>query len=155
MEDYNLLKKQIAELRIDILNYTNNEIETQDLMDHFFKVKESDPATYELLVLIYNEFQMTHKMNKKQFQAIIDKALSIKAGTIEKLMQERRKSLSLTQRLYNFMTWKNVTRVFLLWTAVLLVLTILYKAEPEVFKELSNNTFKIFDKIENIKSGGK
>lgn len=155
MEDYKELKQLIAELRIDILNYTNNEIETQDLMEHFFKVKEKDPATYELLVLIYNEFQMTHKMNKKQFQAIVDKALCIKAGTLEKMMAERRKTLSFTQRLYNFITWKNITKLFILWTAVLLVLTMLYRFEPDAFRELSNNTFKIFDKIENIKSGGK
>ena len=150
MEDYDKLKDQLEELRIDILNYTNNEIEPQDLREQFYKVKETDPATYELLVLIYDEFQKTHKVNKKQFQEMLDKALTIKTATIDKMILERGKFIPWSQRLYNFVTWKNTFRLFALWVSILAVLMVLYKIDKEAFDALSNNTFKVFDKVEKI-----
>ena len=153
MEDYRKIKQQLDELRIDILNYTNSDVETQDLMEHFFKVKETSPETYELLVLMYNEFQLTHKMNKKQFQTMLDKALAIKTGTIDKMIIERKRYMSWHQKLYDVITWRNTIRLFSLWVATLIILTSLYKIAPNAFRELSNNTFQIFSTIETFRTG--
>ncbi len=150
MQDYAKLKSQLDELRTDILNYNSSEAEPQDLMDHFFRVKESDPATYELLVLIYNEFHMTNKLNKKQIQDILDKAFSIKDGTVNKLIQDRPLRAKWPTKIFNLFTWHNTVRVFLLWISILITLTILYSIEPVAFSKLSDNTFKLLNKVEKI-----
>jgi len=150
MNDYIKLKEQLEELRVDILNYSNNEIEPQSLMEQFFKVKEHNPETYELLVLLYNEFYMTQKYNKKQFQTMFDKSFAIKDGTVNKLIRERPYHLKWSSKIYNLFTWKNTVRVFVLWVGILTILTLLYEFEPVVFNKLSDNTFKLVDKIDNV-----
>ena len=142
MEDYKVLKQKLDELRQDVLEYQNSDDEKQDLMEYFFKVKETSPETYELLVLIYNEFQTTNKSSKKQLMQLIDKALNIKTKTIDKLIIEQNKKIkktSFSQKIFELFTWQNVKRLIGVWTIILFILFTMYEIDEDAFNAVNKD----------------
>lgn len=139
MEDYKIIRQKLDELRQDILEYQNSDDEKQDLMEHFFKVKETSPETYELLVLIYNEFQISSKSSKKQLIQMIDKALNIKTKTVDKMIIERTKNSPIHQRVWGLFTWQNTKRLVSVWVIIISILFIMYKIDNNAFNALSKN----------------
>ena len=147
MQDYIILKKELDELRIDILNYMNNEEEKQDLMEHFFKVKENNPETYELLVLIYNEFQLSHKSNKKQLSKMIDKAFSIKIKTVNKMILENKRNKSWTSMLMINMTYINIKRVIIITSLMILFVFGIYEIDKTFFTNIADTASSTYSKL--------
>ena len=145
MSDYARMQRLLDELRKDILNYTQSNFETQDLMDQFFKVKQNDEATYELFVLLYNEFQMTHKFHKKQFMEMMDKSLTIKSATISQMKHEREKFLPFGTRVMNAMTYTNAKRTIIAWMIIMVFLVGLYTANPSAFESISGTVVDVVD----------
>ncbi len=153
MEDYIRMKQMLIELRQEILNYTNSNFEQQDLMSYFIKVKEHDESTYELLVLIYNEFQMTNKHNKKQFVQMLDKALQIKTETINKMIIENKKHSTWSTKLYNAMTWKNTVRILGVWLFIITIMFGIYEIDKEAYSAISKDTGSVLESVQKSLKG--
>jgi len=147
MDDYIRMKDMLTDLRQEILNYTNSNFEQQNLMEHFIRVKEHDESTYELLVLIYNEFQMTNKHNKKQFVQMLDKALQIKTETINKMMLENKKNTTWTLRLYDTVTWKNTVKIIGTWFFIITVLFVIYEIDKDAYSAISKDAGNVIEKV--------
>jgi hypothetical protein len=150
MEDYITLSNKLEELRIDILNYKNSDDEKQDLMGKFFEVKKVSPETYELFVLIYNEFNMTNKSDKKQMLILLDKALTIKSTTVNKMINERKKYLPWTQRLYEMLTWENAKRVLFTWVVIVMVLVTIYEIDPGAYRAINESLIRVINETADV-----
>jgi len=153
VEDYIIMKQMLIELRQEILNYTNSNFEQQDLMSHFIKVKEHDESTYELLVLIYNEFQMTNKHNKKQFIQMLDKALQIKAETINKMIIENKKHSTWSTKLYNAITWENTIRILGVWLFIITIMFGIYEIDKDAYSAISEDTGSVLESVQKSLKG--
>lgn len=151
MKDYKQLHKELNELRIDILNYINNDETTQDLMEHFFKVKKQNPETYELLVLIYNELQLTHKTNKKYLQSILNKSYSINLLTYNNLKMNTSTNKTLYQKILINMTYLNIKKTLFITFLIIGFIFTLYEIDKNFYEDFTNNFIKIIDKLKEIK----
>lgn len=150
MEDYIKLSNTLEELRIDILNYKNSDDEKQDLMDKFFEVKQVSPETYELLILIYNEFNMTNKTDKKQMIYLLDKALSIKTNTVNKLIREKDQFVSWPQKISELMTWQNAKRLMIFWVIFVAILFTIYKIDPNAYLAIEQSFGKVITETASV-----
>lgn len=153
MDDYVRMKQMLTDLRQEILNYTNSNFEQQDLMNHFIKVKEHDESTYELLVLIYNEFQMTTKHNKKQFVLMLDKALQIKTETINKMILENKKNSTWSNKLYAALTWKNTVRLLGVWLFIITVMFGIYEIDKDAYSAISKDANEFVEDVQETIKG--
>ena len=153
MQDYDRIKQMLIELRQDILNYTNSNVEQQNLIDYFIKVKEHDASTYELLVLIYNEFQMSNLHNKKQFAQMLDKSLQIKNETINKMINNNKKKLTWNTRLYNALTWKNMVKLLSVWLFITIIMFGLYEIDKDAYQAISNDVGTLLDSVQKSIKG--
>jgi len=150
MEDYKIMKQRLEDLRVAILNYKNDPTEKQDLMEQFFKVKSTSPETYDLLILIYNEFNLTNKTDKKQLLILLDKALNIKTQTVDKMLIERSMFFSGRRKLLSLLTWQNTKRAFILWASILIVLVTLHKLDKEAYNNMDKNFNVLVSNITSI-----
>jgi hypothetical protein len=161
MEDYKRIKIMLNDLRKELTDYITSTDDTQDLTKNFIKVKESDEATYELLMLIYNEFKTTNKMNRKRLINILDKALNVKIETIDKLMIERASAEgTVNKSIYSYVldkiTFANVLKAVGIWMAVVIFLLSLYKIDKEAFNTVADRSLQFIEKTDTlIKDGSK
>ena len=147
---YKELKHLLESLRSDLLDFSEHPIESQDLMEHFFKVKDKDPETYELLMLLYNEFHMLHKMNKRKYIELMDKALLIKVETINTMVSERSRYSSWYDKVWEATTFKNIFKGTALIMVFIVFIFILHKYDPTLFEDFANNTVKVIDATDRL-----
>lgn len=165
MENYKKIKEHLQDLRSELMSYINTHDESQDLTDLFIKVKESDQATYELLMLIYQDFKTTHKVNKKKLVTILDKTIDVKIKTIDALIEDKTASTSTQKpkstnvpatidgaisKLISTFTIKNVFKVVLLWMMIVAFLFTLYSYDKDAFSAISEESKQWADKTEKI-----
>ena len=155
MKDFKNIKEELSDIRRDIISYINTQEEEQDLMDKFIKVKEKDEATYELIMLIYQELKTTHKLNKKKLTQIIDKAIEIKIKAIDKIIEDKlnnklqdNSSGDLVDKFIGALTFKNIVRGVGLWMFIFLFLFTLYSINSDAF---TNAHKSIIDTVEVTK----
>lgn len=154
MEDYKRIKVMLTDLRKDLTEYITSTDDTQDLTRNFIKVKETDEATYELLMLIYNEFKTTNKMNRKRLIGILDKALDVKIETIDKLMLERAGAGGLNKTIYtkvlDKLTFPNVMKAIGIWMVVVVFLVSLYKIDKDAFIAVTDKSIQLIEKTNDL-----
>lgn len=161
MEDYKRIKTMLTDLRHELTEYITSTDDTQDLTKNFIKVKETDEATYELLMLIYNEFKTTNKMNRKRLINILDKALDVKLETIDKLMLERitasenPTSKTWQIRILDAITFNNITKMVGLWMFIFIFLLGIYKYDKDGFNAVVDKNIQIIEKIDTLVKDGK
>jgi hypothetical protein len=141
MNDYREIRASLESLRRELIKYVSSNDEFQDLSESFLKIKQHDPATYELLLLIYNEFKTQHKMNKKQLVALLDNAIEVKYKTVNKMIQEKEKGSSFFGMNINLS--KLINRALLTWMGVTVFLLLLYTINPEGYKAIIQDSITV------------
>jgi len=51
----------------ELFNYINSSDDFQDLTRHFGELYKQSPEVYEIIILMYQEFQTREKINKDNF----------------------------------------------------------------------------------------
>lgn len=141
MNDYREIRSSLESLRRELIKYVSSNDEFQDLSESFLKIKQHDPSTYELLLLIYNEFKTQHKMNKKQLVALLDNAIEVKYKTVNKLIQENEKRSHLFGLNVNIS--KLINRSLITWMGATVFLLILYTINPEGYKVIIQDSITV------------
>lgn len=156
MDDYKRIKSLLTELRRELTAYISGSDDALDLTENFIKVRESDIATYELLMLIYNEFKTSNKLNKKRLIVILDKALDVKIETIDKLILDKitnDQNKTFMNKITSLITFRNAVKVTGLWMVIMSFLFIIYTIDETAFHEVSNYSLQLLDKTELIIKG--
>lgn len=161
-ENYKDIKQELNNLRKELFNYISSQDSEQDLMDKFIKVKEKDEATYELILLIYQELKTTHKMNKKSLFSILDKTIELKLLTIENMIEEKlledeetdetkeTEPTTIMSKLINAITFKNIVTGVLLWLFSFVVLFTMYNINASAFEKTNKNMWDTVEKTKEI-----
>lgn len=157
-ENYKDIKQELNNLRKELFNYISSQDSEQDLMDKFIKVKEKDEATYELILLIYQELKTTHKMNKKSLFSILDKTIELKLLTIENILLEDEETdetkdtepTTIMSKLINAITFKNIVTGVLLWLFSFVVLFTMYNINASAFEKTNKNMWDAVEKTKEI-----
>lgn len=155
MEDYKRIKIMLMDLRKELTEYITSSDDTQDLTQNFIKVKESDEATYELLMLIYNEFKTTNKMNRKRLIIILEKALDVKLETIDKLILERASTggtlnKSIYSKILDKITFTNTVKAVGIWMVIVVFLISLYKIDKDAFLTVADKSMQLIEKADAL-----
>ena len=165
--NYKEIKQELNNLRKDLFNYISSQDSEQDLLDKFIKVKERDAATYELILLIYQELKTTHKINKKTLIAIIDKTIELKIQTIENLIEDRLvedletedklveptpppEPTTIMGKIISAITLKNIFMAVLLWLFSFVVLFTMYNINASAFEKTNKNMWDNVEKTKEI-----
>jgi hypothetical protein len=150
VNDYKEIKKELSDLRSELIQYINTQETEQDLMDKFIKVKEKDEYVYELVLLIYQELKTTNKMNKKKLTSIIDNVIGMKIRTIDKLIEEKieegNKKVTVTSekkdvvdKIIDMITFKNIIKGVFVWMFIFLFLFTMYNVNSDAFNASQNS----------------
>jgi len=155
MEDLKKIQHDISELRAMLDAYIDASDNTQNLTDLFTKVKEVDESTYELLLLMYQEFDTKNKVSKKQFIKLMNKTIDIKHETIEKLMREKiifdEVIGNNKEGLKKYFTWNNFFKIALSWAAIILFLFTLHYLDPHSFNRVMEEENNIVNSLTQFK----
>ena len=164
-DNYKEIKQELNNLRKELFNYISSQDSEQDLMDKFIKVKEKDEATYELILLIYQELKTTHKINKKSLFSILDKTLELKLLTIENMIEEKLmedkdeeedcenvppQPTTIMEKIINAITFKNIVTGILLWLFSFVVLFTMYNINASAFEKTNKNMWDTVEKTKEI-----
>lgn len=164
-DNYKEIKQELNNLRKELFNYISSQDSEQDLMDKFIKVKEKDEATYELILLIYQELKTTHKINKKSLFSILDKTLELKLLTIDNMIEEKimedkdedevcenvpPQPTTIMEKIINAITFKNIVTGILLWLFSFVVLFTMYNINASAFEKTNKNMWDTVEKTKEI-----
>jgi len=158
MKDYSQIKHDLEELRNELVDYIASQEDGQDLTEKFIQVRESDVATYELLMLIYQEFKTLQKMNKKKLTGLMNKAISSKIKTLDRLIldqkSEEKKDKShdnITSYILTHLSFKNVLKGVGIVMFIIAFLFTLYAINPSAYNAISDDGLQLLDKKEKTK----
>ena len=160
------LEKNIELSKDELFAYLNNSSEFQDLTKQFNELYHNSPEIYEIIMLVYQEFQTRDKINKRKITNIMN--LNIKSKTkllailqtINLDMKHLRKDVdriskheTWTNKLKRNLTFTNVSKAIGLFIFILLFLALLQSISPVVFNELIDviHSANWFDKTKDIK----
>lgn len=157
MEDYKKIKEELEQLRQELIDYISTQDEGQDLTEKFILVRESDLATYELLMLIYQEFKTLQKMNKKKLTTLLNKEIGVKIKTIDKIMADINKSddkpKTIQEWLLTHLTFKNIFKGVSLIAAIIVLLFTLYSINSEAYTKVTQDGFKLIEETKSTVKG--
>ena len=156
MTEYKKIKEELELLRTELIDYINSSDDGQDLTEKFIDVRESDLATYELLMLIYQEFKTGNKINKRKLTNILDKSITAKIKTIDNLILESRNKSSketttLSNKIINALTFENIMKGVGVFMLLIIFMFTLYTINSEAYTQIiSTDGIKL---IENVNKG--
>ena len=158
-DNYKEIKQELNILRKELINYITAQDSEQDLMDKFIKVREKDEATYELILLVYQELKTTHKINKKKLVSILDKTIELKLLTIEQMSEETPNeqnepdSRGMGEKILDAFTFKNVFKSVMLWLFVFITMFTMYNINATAFEKTNTNMWNSVTKTKELLKG--
>jgi len=142
------IRTDLEDLRSELMEYILDEEVAQDLTGHFAKVKLDNEAAYELIMLVVDEIRTNSSLNKSRTAKLIDKTISIKVKTLDKLIEDKAavatkksKSGPWWQKITWYDIWKGVGTAIV----ILIVLVSLYKVVPEAIQALTKDSVSIIE----------
>lgn len=156
MDEYKKIKEELEDLRQELIDYISTQDEGQDLTEKFILVRESDLATYELLMLIYQEFKTLQKMNKKKLTTLLNKEIGVKIKTIDKLISDGDKKntpATVQEWVLTHLTFKNIMKGVTLIAGIIVLLFTLYSINSEAYNKVTGDGFKLIEKTQSSIKG--
>jgi len=141
-------KDTVSKSKEELFNYINSSEDFQDLTMHFGELYKRSPEVYEIIILMYQEFQTREKINKRKLSSILNYNIEIKENTlnilnqivkdIEKVSKKVEGDRTFLEKVKDNMSFSNAWKLLGIVLTMMFALGLFAHFEPDTFDKIYN-----------------